>query len=316
MNVADRVVVLAGGVGGAKLAVGLASVLPPQALTVIVNTGDDFEHWGLHVSPDLDTVMYSLAGLANPETGWGVAGDTFNTLRMVERYGGPDWFNLGDKDLAASLLRTDMLRHSHTLTQATAALASKLGIRCAILPMSDDPVRTVLETDQGEMFFQEYFVRERWQPVVRAIRFDGADLSRLTPPVAAALEAATLIIFGPSNPYLSIDPILAVPGVRQRIKDNPALCLALSPIIGGQAVKGPAAKLMVELGQEVSPFGIAKHYEELLKGIILDVIDHHFCDAIESIHIRTAVRETIMHTHADKAHLASELIAWARELAT
>lgn len=313
MSLRDHVVLLAGGVGGAKLAVGLASILPASALTIIVNTGDDFEHWGLHVSPDLDTVMYSLAGIANPETGWGLSGDTFAALDMVTRYGEPGWFQLGDKDLATSLLRTVLLRQGQTLTEVTLALASRLGTAHAILPMSDQPVRTILATDEGDRDFQEYFVRNHWQPVVRHIRYEGADQARATPQVVDAIDAATLIVLGPSNPYLSIDPILAVRGVREQIAGSHAPCVAVSPIIGGQAVKGPAAKLMSELGHEVSVFGVVKHYEEVLKGIILDSIDQDLCRSIEALNIRAAARHILMETPADKTRLAGELLEWIEE---
>ena len=211
----DHVVLLVGGVGGAKLALGLAHALPPGALTVIVNTADDFEHLGLHVSPDLDTVMYTLAGLANPDTGWGLTGDTFRAMEMVARYGGPDWFNLGDRDLGTSLVRTALLREGHPLSAVTERLSRALGIQHPILPMSDDPVRTWLDTDQGPLPFQVYFVRERWGPVVRRVRFEGAESAQPNVGVSAALEAATLIVYGPSNPFLSIDPILSVPGIRE-----------------------------------------------------------------------------------------------------
>jgi LPPG:FO 2-phospho-L-lactate transferase len=218
----DHVVLLVGGVGGAKLALGLAHVLPPEALTVIVNTADDFEHLGLHVSPDLDTVMYTLSGLANPDTGWGLSGDTFKAMEMVGRYGGPDWFNLGDRDLAASLVRTALLREGHPLSAVTGQLCRALGVQHSVLPMSDDPVSTWLDTDRGALPFQVYFVRERWEPVVRRIRFEGAESARPGAGVSAALEAATLIVYGPSNPYLSIDPILSVPGIRECIDTSHA----------------------------------------------------------------------------------------------
>jgi LPPG:FO 2-phospho-L-lactate transferase len=313
MSAREHVVLLAGGVGGAKLAVGLASILPPSALTMIVNTGDDFEHWGLQVSPDLDTVMYNLAGIANPATGWGLSGDTFEALGMVTSYGGPGWFRLGDKDMAASIVRTLLLHQGRTLTEATSALASRLGVAHPILPMSDQPVRTILETDQGDRDFQEYFVRDRWQPVVRNIRYQGADQAAASPQVRSALESATLIVLGPSNPYLSIDPILAVGDIRRQISRSRAACIAISPIIGGQAVKGPAAKLMLELGQQVSPLGVAKHYEDVLKGIILDTIDQDGCASLEALNIRAAARQTLMETPADKARLAGEVLEFSEE---
>jgi LPPG:FO 2-phospho-L-lactate transferase len=306
----DHVVLLVGGVGGAKLAVGLAHVLPPGALTVVVNTADDFEHLGLHVSPDLDTVMYTLAGLANPDTGWGLAGDTFRAMEMVARYGGPDWFSLGDRDLGTSLVRTALLREGHTLSEVTGQLCRALGIQHPILPMSDDPVRTWLDTDRGPLPFQVYFVRERWQPVVQRIRFEGAESARPGAGVSAALEAATLIVYGPSNPFLSIDPILSVPGIRECIDASNAPRVAISPIVGGRALKGPAAKLMAELGVDVSPMGIVTHFQNRLDGIILDHTDTSLREAIKRLHIQATTRQTVMTSLADKIRLAEELLNW------
>ena len=308
-----HVVLLVGGVGGAKLAVGLAAHLPPEGLTIVVNTGDDFEHWGLHVSPDLDTVMYNLAGVANPEMGWGLAGDTLEALGMMTRYAGPSWFRLGDRDLATNLLRTAALRRGETLTAVTRTLSAALGVAHPILPMSDQPAPTVLDTDQGPLAFQEYFVRERWQPVVRAIRLGGVEAAP-SPQVMAAFEQATAVVLGPSNPYLSIDPILALPGIRSQLASSGAPCLAVSPIIGGQAVKGPAAKLMAELGQDVSSFGVAEHYEDILKGIILDDVDQDECPSIEALGIRAISRPILMNTPADKARLGREMLEWIQEL--
>lgn len=309
-----HVVLLVGGVGGAKLAVGLANVLPPDALSIIVNTGDDFEHLGLAISPDLDTVLYSLAGLANPQTGWGLTDDTFHAMSMVEHYGGPTWFRLGDRDLATSLVRTSMLQQGKPLTEVTQHLASHLNIEQALLPMTDQTVRTRLETDQGPLAFQEYFVRERWQPAVRSIRFEGAENACPSAAVASALEQATLIIIGPSNPFLSIDPILAVPGMREQMAESTAPCIAVSPIIGGQAVKGPAAKLMAELGLDVSPIGITRHYEDLLEGIILDTVDNNLCDEIEKLHVRATAQDILMTSLVKKTDLAQSLLRWTEEI--
>ena len=310
MGVRDRVVLLAGGVGGAKLAYGLAHILPPGALTIIVNTGDDFEHFGLHVSPDLDTVMYTLADLANPSTGWGLEGDTFQAMAMIERYGGPTWFRLGDRDLGTHLQRTQWLRDGLPLTEVTRRLCSALAIPHAILPMCDQPVRTCLETDRGRLDFQDYFVRLRWEPRVHRVLYEGAESASPSQAVVEALEKATLIVFGPSNPILSIDPILAVPGIRERIMASPAFRAAVSPIIGGEAVKGPAAKLMTELGMEASPLGVARHYADSLNGIILDEVDRGLCPAIESLGLRTLTRQTLMVTAENKRRLADELVTW------
>jgi LPPG:FO 2-phospho-L-lactate transferase len=309
----SHVVLLVGGVGGAKLALGLARVLPPEALTIIVNTGDDFNHLGLHISPDVDTVMYTLASLVNPKTGWGVTDDSLHAMRMVRRYGGPDWFSLGDKDIGTHLMRTQLLGEGLTLTEVTGELCSSLGVDHRLLPMSDDPVRTVLDTDQGPLNFQEYFVRERWQPVVRDIRFEGSENAKPSEAVIAALEQASMIVIGPSNPFLSIDPILSVPGIRERIEGASVPRVAISPIIAGKAVKGPTAKMMVELGIDVSPLGVIDHYRNLLDGIILDKADSKLRDKIESTGIQTSAQQILMETQNDKIRLAVTLLHWVEE---
>ena len=309
-----HIVLLVGGVGGAKLAVGLANILSPDVLSIIVNTGDDFEHLGLHISPDLDTVLYSLSKIANPKTGWGIADDTFRAMDMVDRYGEPTWFHLGDRDLATSLVRTSMLRQGQSLTDIARHLAAGLDVRHPVLPMSNQTGRTLLETDAGILGFQEYFVRERWEPVVKSIRFEGLESAHSSEAVKQALECATLIIFGPSNPFLSIDPILSVPDIREQIAKSLAPCIAVSPIIGGQAVKGPAAKLMIELGLDVSSLGIAKYYQDLLDGIILDTVDVELCEEIEKLHVRAAARNTLMTTMVEKTELAASLLQWAEEI--
>ncbi len=312
-SVRDHVALLVGGVGGAKLALGMANVLPPGALTIIVNTGDDFEHLGLHISPDLDTVMYALGGLANPATGWGIEADTLQAMDMVERYRGPSWFRLGDRDLGTNLMRTAMLREGKTLTEVTAHLSRALGIQHTILPMSNAPVRTWVETDRGRLAFQEYFVRERWQPVVRRIEFVGAESAEPSAEVSAALDRASLVVFGPSNPFLSVDPILAVPGIVKQIKERCVPCIAVSPIVGGQAVKGPAAKLMAELELDVSPIGVAAHYRNLINGLVLDEADREKCEAVAALGIKPVVENTLMITLLDKIRLADVLLHWAED---
>ncbi|CAN5873114.1 2-phospho-L-lactate transferase [soil metagenome] len=258
-----KVVALAGGVGGAKLAAGLQAVLPPGDLTVIVNTGDDFEHWGLTICPDLDTVTYNLAGINNPETGWGLLGESFTTFGAMGQLGGEDWFRLGDKDLAVHLRRSEWLRQGVSLTEVADRLRRSFGIPSNILPMSDTPVRTLVHTDEGDLPFQHYFVRRRCEPMVIDLSFVGADQARLTDAVQEALSAATLIVFCPSNPYLSLDPILCIPGVRQQLRRMAAPKIAVSPIVGGQAIKGPAAKMMRELGQSISPLTVVDHFDGL-----------------------------------------------------
>lgn len=304
-----KIVALAGGVGGAKLADGLQRVVG-AALTVVVNTGDDFELHGLHISPDLDTVMYTLAGIANPETGWGIVGDTFSNLGMMARYGADDWFRLGDFDLATHILRTQILRAGKTLTQATAQLAGALGIPATILPMSDDHVATVMETDEGVLPFQDYFVRRRWQPIVKAILLDGIDKARPTKEVLRALEQADAIVFCPSNPFVSIEPILSVRGVYEKIVRARVAKVGVSPIVGGEALKGPAAKMFRELGMTPSAYAVAGRYRALLNRFVLDRVDESQAAAINALGLRVWVTDTVMKTEEDRERLAREMVEW------
>lgn len=306
-----NVVVLVGGVGGAKLAHGLAQILPPGRLTVIVNTGDDFWHYGLRVCPDLDTVMYTLGGLVNKTNGWGVDGDTFDMLAALKRYGETGWFGLGDQDMATHLLRTQDLLRGDSLTMVTKKLTSALGIAHTILPMTDAQVATKLVTvEQGELDFQVYFVRERWQPTVRAIRFDGIEGAAVSPEAQHALASADVILFGPSNPWLSIAPILAVPGLRERLLARDVPRVALSPIIGSEAVKGPAAKLMAEMNYEVSAKAVADYYQGIITGFVYDAVDADL--KIEGV--RSVTMNTLMRTDEDRVVLARQMLAWAQEM--
>ncbi|MDP6548519.1 MAG: 2-phospho-L-lactate transferase [Dehalococcoidia bacterium] len=305
----DTILALAGGVGGAKLALGLARVVPPGRLVICVNTGDDECFHGLHVCPDLDTVMYTLAGLSNPRTGWGLDGDTFNTLGMLREYGADAWFNLGDRDLATHIRRTQLLRQGATLSEATAELCRHLGIAHQVVPMSDDPVRTVLSTDEGELPMQSYFVRRRAEPRVREIRYDGAESARPSPVLEAALEQARLIVLCPSNPFLSVEPILALPGVRERLEKAPGLRVAVSPIVGGAAVRGPAAKIMAELGREASCVEIASQYRGLCDLLLIDDRDAHLSPAIAELGIKPVTASIIMDTEADKVAMAERVLA-------
>lgn len=308
---------LCGGVGGAKLALGLSSVLDPARLTIAVNTGDDFEHLGLRVCPDIDTVVYTLSGLADPVRGWGVEGDTPAFMETVARLGGETWFQLGDRDLAMHVLRTARLAGGETLSQITADLAVALRIRAAVAPMSDQPVRTWLDTDAGPLPFQTYFVRERCQPRVRAIRFEGAAAARPSPAFEEALARKDLaaIVVCPSNPYLSVDPILAVPGVREALAAARTPRIAVSPIIGGAAVKGPTAKLMTELGLIPGSCAIAEHYRGLIDGLILDVADAADATMVESRGTASLVAPTLMKSLADRKALATAALTFARALA-
>ena len=306
-----NILALAGGVGGAKLALGLARVLPPDALTIVVNTGDDETFHGLHVSPDLDTVMYTLAGLANPETGWGLVGETFQALKALERYGAPAWFRLGDADLATHIRRTDLLRQGWSLSAVTADLCRRLGVQHAVVPMSDDPVRTVALTDEGELPFQEYFVKRQCEPRITGVRFDGASSASIAPAFAQALAQAKAIVFCPSNPLVSIGPVLAVPGVREAIAAFKGPRIAVSPIVGGKAVKGPAAKMMAELGEEVSCVGVARRYQGLCDVMVIDEVDREQAQAVGALGMNVMVTNTIMHTDDDKVVLARDVLALA-----
>lgn len=295
---------LAGGVGGAKLALGMSRVLPPSELTIVVNTGDDEVFHGLHVSPDVDTVMYTLAGLSNPETGWGITGETFHALERMNAYGADTWFNLGDKDLATHIRRTDLLRQGYSLSEVTESLRTALGVAHPIVPMSNAPVRTMLTTDIGELAMQTWFVKHRCEPAVSDIRFDGAERAEPAPEFAHALRDSDILVFCPSNPFVSVAPILAVPGVRDAIHNFKGLRVAVSPIVGGQAIKGPAAKMMGELGIESSCVGVASQYQGLCDVFVLDDIDGDRAGDIGALGMRAAVTNTMMITDADKVRLA------------
>ena len=302
------VLALSGGVGGAKLALGLSHLLPPERLTVVVNTGDDQEFHGLHVAPDLDTVMYTLAGVVNSDAGWGVGGDTFHVLEMLGRYRAPTWFRLGDKDLATHILRRQRLDEGRTLSEVTRELCRHLGVRHPIVPMSDQPLRSVVETDEGDLAFQTYFVERRCRPVVRGMRFDGAGDAAPAPDFARALREASTLIFCPSNPWLSVDPILAVSGVREAVRSFGGRRLAVSPIVGGKALKGPAAKIMAELGYEVSVVGIADYYRDLCDTLLLDECDRGCASSIEERGLSAYSTRTVMRTLDEKIALAREIL--------
>ena len=301
-----KVVVLAGGVGGARLAFGFYKALAPGDLGVVVNTGDDFEHLGLRICPDLDTVMYTLAGLANRETGWGLTHDTFEALDALGQLGGPSWFRLGDRDLATHLQRTVLLSNGLRLTEATDRLCGALGIEARVLPMTDAAVATKVVTTEGELDFQDYFVRRRCEPVVRKIRFQGIESAQPSPEVLAALRNADAVVIAPSNPFVSVEPILALPGVRELVAAKPAL--AVSPIVGGQAVKGPAAKMLDELGLDVSPAGVAGRYRGLIHGFVMDQQDEGLAGDVRSLGLEVAVTQTIMRSDADRASLARDCL--------
>ncbi len=304
---------LSGGVGGAKLALGLGRLLAHR-LAVIVNTGDDFEHLGLLISPDVDTALYTLADVVNPLTGWGRRDETWTFMASLAALGGPTWFRLGDGDLATHVDRTARMRAGATATEICAHLARRLGVTPRILPMTDARVRTMLDTDEGLLAFQEYFVRRQCRPRVRSIRFEGAASARPAPAILAALASPTLggIIICPSNPWLSIDPILAVAGLASALRASGAPVIAVSPIIAGQAVKGPTAKIMRELGLEASSGLIARHYAGLIDGLVIDSRDSAL---VPEIGVPVLVTNTLMTTHEEKVALAGQCLAWCGRLA-
>ena len=311
---ATKILALAGGVGGAKLASGLQAALLEGSLTVVVNTADDFRLWGLHISPDLDTVMYTLAGLANAATGWGLAGDTWSGLDMLSRYGRDTWFRVGDMDMATHVLRTQMLSEGLTLTQATGALAASLGVPTRILPMCDERVETLVETSEGTLGFQDYFVRRRHADAVTGVSFEGIDSARPTAEVRDALGEASAVIFCPSNPIVSIGPILAVPGMQGAIERARSVKVAVSPIVGGVALKGPAADMLRTMGHEVSPVGVAALYAGTIDGMVIDRVDATLAPRIRDMGIETEIADTIMSTEADRRELAEQVLEFCGRL--
>jgi LPPG:FO 2-phospho-L-lactate transferase len=321
--VSGPIVALTGGVGGAKLARGLVARLAPEDLHFVVNVGDDFEHLGLHVSPDLDTLLYTLSGESDTERGWGRRGESWQFLDALRGYDGPDWFALGDRDLATHVLRTHALAEGARLTEVTARLATALGVRHAMLPVTDDPLRTVIETGGEALPFQHYFVRERCAPAVTGFRFDGAERARCTPEVRAALADPDLagVVLCPSNPFVSIDPILAVAELRAALAACAAPIIAVSPIIGGDAVKGPTAKMMDELGVPRSAAGVAGHYGArsgggLLDGFVLDATDAALQQDLETTGLAVRVEQTLMRDLDDRIALADAVLAFLASLRT
>lgn len=303
-----KIVALAGGVGGAKLAHGLARNLPSKNLTIIVNTGDDFEHYGLYICPDLDTVCYTLAGLANPETGWGRVDETWNVIQNASKLGGPGWFSLGDRDLGTHLERTRRLKNGQCLSEITRDFCKAWGMEHTVLPMSDSPVRTIVDTDEGELAFQEYFVHRRCEPQVKGFRFEGAEQAEPAPGVREALQSADAVVLCPSNPWVSIDPILRVlPRLEKPV-------FAISPIIGGETVKGPAAKMYRELGITPSAVAVARHYRDLIAGFVFDQVDKNLEGEIGALGMKTYVTNTLMKSHDDRSRLAQETLGFVGEL--
>ena len=317
MNQSDThggVVALAGGVGGAKLAQGLYRVLPPDSLTVVVNTGDDFDHFGLRVCPDADTVMYTLAGLANPATGWGVVADTFQALALLSRYGEATWFQIGDRDFATHLARTRRLRAGESLSAILESLTRALGVRARLLPMADQPVATLVDTPVGVLEFQEYFVHRHHADEVRGIVLQGIEEARMPAALPAIVLQASAIILCPSNPIVSIGPVLAVPGLRDALREARVPRVAVSPIVGGKALRGPADRMLAGLGHEVSAYGVAELYRDFLDGLVIDRADADLSSRVEGLGVRVLVTDTLMTDDESRARLAAETLDFCSQL--
>lgn len=313
----DQYTVLSGGVGGAKLVLGLAQLIPGKNLTAIVNTGDDFVHLGLSISPDLDTLTYTLAGEVNAQTGWGRKDETWQFMEALESLAGDTWFQLGDRDLATHVERTRLLASGQNLTEVTSRLSRRLGVTTRILPMTNDAVRTRVETDEGPLEFQHYFVRERANPRVKALTFEGASTAQPASGVLNALRDSNTdaIIIAPSNPYLSVDPILSIASIRDEILHAKVPVVAVSPIVGDAAIKGPTAKIMTELGLEVSALSIARHYRDLLDGFVIDTKDRDMAEQAENMGLEVTICDTIMRSLDDKVRLAQVVLDLAATIA-
>ena len=316
MTSTPRIVALSGGVGGAKLAVGLSRVLSGNELAIVANTGDDFDHLGLRVTPDIDTLLYTLAGINNVETGWGRADETWSFMSSLAQVGAETWFQLGDKDLALNVHRTDQLRSGSTLSDIISKVASHFDIACRVIPMTDDRVSTVLETDHGVLDFQDYFVRLQCQPVVDRILFRGIDSAKPSPMFRDLLAGSALdaYVICPSNPYLSIDPILALPTVTEQLHESTTPVIAVSPIVSGESLKGPTGKIMDELDIPCTAMAVANHYDGLIDGIMIDTQDAEFADEISALGIQVKCCNIVMKSKREKVNLASDVLSFASEL--
>jgi LPPG:FO 2-phospho-L-lactate transferase len=304
----QTITALAGGVGGSKLLLGLYEVKDPRALTIIVNTGDDIELHGLKISPDLDIVTYTLAGIVDLAKGWGIRGETFHALKRLAGYGRANWFNLGDRDLATHIHRTALLAEGKTLSQAAESIRIALGVKVRILPMSDEPVTTIIESNEGPLHFQEYLVKRHAEPIVRGVRFAGAESAHSAPGVLEAISEAGRILICPSNPLISIGPILAVPGVRERLRSRKADVLAVCPIVGGKSLKGPSDKMLVQLGHEATALGVGKLYADFTGTFVIDPVDKVEARAISGLGMKVAILSTVMKTRSQKCKLARALL--------
>ncbi len=301
-----RIIVLSGGVGGAKLVLGLSRAADAKNLTVVANTGDDFDHYRLRICPDIDTVLYTLGSVADKDRGWGREDESWQFMAAFRELGGEDWFNLGDRDLALHVLRTDLLSKGESLSEVTAKIACRLGIEAQVLPMSDQSVSTIVDTVDGRLAFQHYFVRERCLPEVTGFTFEGLDEARPNPALIQMLDDnPSAVIIAPSNPFVSIDPILSVPGLRDRLRNCGAPIVAVSPIVGGQAIKGPAAKIMNELGIGSSAIEIARHYAGFIDGLVIDNVDSEEKSDIEALGVKVKIAQTIMTSIEDRIALAN-----------
>jgi LPPG:FO 2-phospho-L-lactate transferase len=304
------IVILTGGTGGAKFVDGLRRVLPPEEMTLVVNTGDDLVWWGLSISPDVDSILYALGGVLSKERGWGVKGDTFYCLETMGRLGEPIWFHVGDRDLSVHLLRTRLLQEGRTLTEATAEIASRLGVKAKVLPMSNERVETRVETPVGELSFQEYFVQRWYQDPVKSVRFDGRAKAQPAPGVTEAILAASAVILAPSNPISSIGPILSVPGIHDALVNTPATIAAISPIVGGKAVSGPAGILMEAQGFEVSLAGLTQLYSDFLDVLVADVEDEAAALQLHCAGLKVHCTNTMMRKAENRVELAQSVISF------
>jgi LPPG:FO 2-phospho-L-lactate transferase len=304
----QKITALAGGVGASKLLLGLYEVMEPETLTVIVNTGDDILLHGLKISPDLDIVTYTLAGIVDPAKGWGIRGETFHALKRLAGFGRANWFNLGDRDLATHIHRSALLEEGGTLSEAAESIRVALGVKARILPMSDNPVPTIIESNEGAMHFQKYLVKRRAEPIVEGIRFAGAEAARPAPGVLEAISEASRIFICPSNPLISIGPILAVPGVRAQLRSRKADVLAVCPIVGGKSLKGPSDKMLAQLGYEATALGVAKLYADFTGTFVIDPADKGQAKAISGLGMEVEILPTVMITRAQKRRLAQALL--------
>jgi LPPG:FO 2-phospho-L-lactate transferase len=313
---APGLAVLSGGVGGAKLVLGLSHAMAPENLYVVANTGDDMRYLGLHIAPDIDSVVYALADLSDKERGWGRANETWTFMEALKGLGGEDWFNLGDGDLAMHVERTRRLDGGESLTEATAGIREALGIGARILPMTDDAVATIVDTPGGPLAFQHYFVRDRCEPTVTGFRFQGIADARPSPTLARALDSGAIasVLIAPSNPFVSVDPILGLPGMRAALKALPGPIVAVSPIVGGQAIKGPAAKMMAELGAPVSAAGVARHYAGFVDAMVIDEVDRDQEAEIRGLGMEVLVAQTVMRSLEDRIALARDCLAFIARL--